>query len=79
MDVGVYEAKSRLSELIKRVRRGAEVVLTHYGEPVAKIIPIKPAQQEDRQALIREIRALRRHLNIRTRIPLRKLIDEGRD
>jgi prevent-host-death family protein len=37
MDVGVLEAKNRLSELIERVERGERVVITRHGKPVATL------------------------------------------
>ena len=36
--VGVHEAKSRLSELIREAAQGVEVIVTRHGKPVAKII-----------------------------------------
>ena len=40
MDVGVHEAKTNLSELLRRVAGGEEVVITRSGEPVAKLVPV---------------------------------------
>jgi len=36
---GVREAKSRLSELLRDVKRGREWVITERGKPVARLIP----------------------------------------
>ncbi len=44
--VGVHEAKTTLSELLRRVAAGEEVTITRGGEPVAMIIPVP--QQEPR-------------------------------
>lgn len=35
-----YEAKARLSEILRKVQKGQVVVVTHRGEPVAEIRPI---------------------------------------
>jgi prevent-host-death family protein len=43
--VGIREAKIHLSHLMKRVRRGMEIVITDRGKPVGKIVPV------DRQRL----------------------------
>ena len=40
-----YEAKSRFSEIIRRVRSGKRVVISYHGEPVAEIMPIAPARR----------------------------------
>ena len=37
--VNVYEAKTRLSELLDRVKAGEEIVLAKYGKPFAKLVP----------------------------------------
>lgn len=37
--VGVHEAKTRLSELLRAVEAGEEVVVTRGGRPVAKLVP----------------------------------------
>ncbi len=40
MEVGVHQAKTHLSKLLKRVAAGEEVVITRSGEPVARLVPI---------------------------------------
>jgi len=37
--VGVHEAKTHLSELLVRVGRGEEVVITNRGVEVARLVP----------------------------------------
>lgn len=36
----MHEAKSTLSELLRRVAAGEEVVITRSGEPVAMLVPM---------------------------------------
>ena len=38
----IYEAKAKFSELIRRVRQGGTVIVSHHGKPVAEIRPIEP-------------------------------------
>ncbi len=40
MSVGIREAKARLSQLLKIVQKGNEIVLTERGRPVGKIVPL---------------------------------------
>lgn len=40
--VGVHEAKTRLSQLLRLVDSGQEVEISRGGEPVAKLVPIRP-------------------------------------
>lgn len=79
MNIGVYEAKLKLSELLEKVRAGGEVVITKHGRPVARIVPIGAPAAADRVRAVRAIRAFSKRLDIRTRVPLRKLIEAGRD
>ena len=37
----IHEAKTNLSQLIKLVEQGEEVVIARAGEPVAKLVPFK--------------------------------------
>jgi prevent-host-death family protein len=41
--VNVYEAKTRLSELIERAARGEEIVLAKGGIPKARLMPLPAA------------------------------------
>jgi prevent-host-death family protein len=44
MQVNIFEAKNRLSELIKAARAGEEVVIANRGEPVVRLVPVAPVQ-----------------------------------
>ncbi len=44
--VGVREAKGNLSKLLKKVKNGAQVVITDRGSPVGKIIPVNKEEQD---------------------------------
>ena len=41
VEVGVHEAKTTLSDLLRRVAEGEEVVITRSGEPVARLVPVQ--------------------------------------
>ena len=38
MELGMREAKARLSELVTAVRNGERVIITRYGQPVAELV-----------------------------------------
>lgn len=42
IEVGVHEAKTQLSRLLRRVAAGEEVLIKRGGEPVAKIVKLDP-------------------------------------
>jgi prevent-host-death family protein len=39
LQVNIFEAKNRLSQLIRAARAGEEVIIAHRGEPVARLVP----------------------------------------
>jgi prevent-host-death family protein len=39
--VGIRDAKMHLSKYIKMVQKGGEVIITHRGRPVGKIVPVQ--------------------------------------
>lgn len=40
--MGVHQAKTTLSELLRRVAAGEEITITRSGEPIARIVPVEP-------------------------------------
>ena len=40
-----YEAKARFSEVLRKVRAGRRVIVTHHGKQVAEIRPVEPEPQ----------------------------------
>lgn len=43
--VGLFDAKTHLSEYVARAERGEEVIITRHNKPVAKLVPLNaPAQ-----------------------------------
>jgi len=38
----LYEAKARLSSLVRMVREGQRVVITVHGEPAVELRPVEP-------------------------------------
>jgi prevent-host-death family protein len=49
-EIGVFEAKTRLSELLDRVREGRVYRITKRGKPVAELRPIRDAGRRPRFA-----------------------------
>lgn len=61
--VPIHQAKSQLSELIRAVEQGEEVVLTRHGKRVIRLIREPDNEQPNvearRQAILAELEALR--------------------
>ena len=46
-EVGVHEAKTHLSRLLRRVAAGEEIVITSGGRPAARLVPIESAMRRE--------------------------------
>jgi prevent-host-death family protein len=46
VEVGVHEAKTNLSQLLRRVQAGEEVTILRGGTPVARLVPVKSAKRQ---------------------------------
>lgn len=44
ISVGVHEAKTRLSELLRAVSSGQEVEILRNGEPIARLVAARPSR-----------------------------------
>lgn len=45
--VGAFEAKTHLSDLLAAVEAGEEITITRRGRPVARLVPVAPAAGRD--------------------------------
>lgn len=73
--VGIFAAKTHLSELIGEVEEGATLTITRRGVPVARIVPLP--MDSDRTEAIRRLRAIA--AEVRTETGTSFNVDELRD
>ena len=58
-EYGIYEAKTKLPDLIKQVQQGERVTITNRGKPVADLVPsASRAVQQTHEAIV-AIKAMR--------------------
>jgi len=76
--IGAFEAKNRLSELLVAVENGEEVTITKHGRPVAKLVPFTAHDQARVAAAIAELRGLRQMVRLGDGETVKDLVDEGR-
>jgi prevent-host-death family protein len=43
--INIYEAKTRLSELVDRAESGEEIVIAKAGHPVARLVPLRAVRE----------------------------------
>ncbi len=58
-EYGVYEAKTKLTELIKEVGRGGTVTITNRGIPVANLVRIEATIEHQARDAILAIKRIR--------------------
>lgn len=78
-EIGAYEAKTKLPELLRQVKAGKSFTITNRGEAVADLVPCKARQAEDGAAAIEKFRKFMLRNPVRGHVDIKKLIEEGRD
>lgn len=56
--LGIFEVKTRLSELVKEAAAGETIVITHKGRPVAQITRVESDGRERAREFFRRTDAL---------------------
>ncbi len=76
--IGIFEAKTHLSELVDRAEHGETIVITRHGEPVARLVPYNAgSEREEAGRALREIVAMSKGRSLQG-VTLREVIEEGR-
>ncbi len=74
MEVGAFEAKTHLSQLLDRVGRGERIVITRRGRPVAVL---QAPERPSRAQVVEAMAAFSRGRSLGG-LSVRELIDAGR-
>jgi len=77
-EIGAYEAKTRLAELLRGVQEGRRYTITHRGRAIAELVP---APGTDRARSVAAVDEMLRFIAERRRPvdSIRALIEEGRE
>jgi len=59
--IGSYDAKTRLPEILRRVENGESFTITNRGRPVADLIPSRSDDQQKAAVAIDNILNARKH------------------
>ena len=77
-EIGAFEAKSKLGQLLDWVEAGEEIIITRRGKPVARLSsPDQAFDRERAQGAAALIRARRRGVTLGG-LAIKDLINEGR-
>lgn len=83
--VSAFEAKTHFGELLERVTRGEEIVITRHDKPVARIVPEGAQRLQDVRRAVGGLRQLQQRIARRGKgkvrlsdCEVRSAIEEGR-
>ena len=83
--VSAFDAKTRFGELLDRVAKGEEVIITRHDKPVARMVPEGAPRLADVRRAVTGLCQLQQRILARTRgrarlsdREVRAAIDEGR-
>jgi prevent-host-death family protein len=79
-DIGILEAKTRLSSCVDRALAGEEVILTRHGKRLVKLVPVEPQAKRHAQlvGLVQRIQRKRNAQSRRKQPTARELVSIGR-
>jgi prevent-host-death family protein len=79
-EIGSYEAKTKLPELLRQVKAGKSFTITNRGVGVADLVPTTDEEANDRVAAVERMREFMRSNRIELNgVSIRELIEYGRD
>jgi len=60
-EIGSYDAKTKLPEILRRVERGEAFTITNRGKPIADLIPSRIGHQQKTEIAINNILKAKKH------------------
>ena len=76
-EVGAFETKTRLAELLRETERGRTFTILRRGKPVAQLCPPPPNQgSDDLATLLTAFHKIRDR--VKSKVNVRALIEKGR-
>ena len=76
-EIGSYEAKTKLPELLRQVKTGRSFTITNRGEAIADLVPTAGAKVKDRVLAVKKIKAFMQSEPVRG-VNITQLIEDGR-
>ena len=76
-EIGAFEAKTRLPQLLRRVEAGERFVITRHGRPLAELVPFQPRDSGKVQCAIDALKEFQRTHSLGG-LSVRQMIEEAR-
>jgi len=77
IEIGLYEAKTNLPELLRQVKAGKSFTITNRGEAIADLVPSAGVRVKDKVAAADKLRAFMLADPVQG-VGIKKLIEAGR-
>lgn len=77
IEIGSYEAKTKLPELLRQVKAGKSFTITNRGQAVADLVPSSAIKSQDKRAAAEKMKAFM-HSQPVIRTNIKELIEQGR-
>ena len=76
-EIGAFEAKTHLPQLLQRVQAGERFVITRHNRPVAELIPFRPRDTAKVRSAIDDLKAFQETHSLGG-LSVRRLVEEAR-
>lgn len=76
-EIGSYEAKTRLPELLRQVKTGVSFTITNRGKAIAELVPCTTKGDQNKVAAADKLRQFMQTDPVRG-VDIKGLIEEGR-
>ena len=76
-EIGVFEARTRLPRLLRRVEAGERFIITRNGHPVAELIPFRQRDSARVRSAIDTLKAFQDSHSLGG-VPVRRIVEEAR-
>jgi prevent-host-death family protein len=77
MRVGLFEAKTHLSDLVERAKRGERITITKRGVPTAMLVAVEPQAEMSVSEAIDRLLELQKTISLGG-LTIKELRDHGR-
>ena len=75
--IGSYEAKTKLPQLLRQVKAGKSFTITNRGQAIADLVPSAGTRSKDKVAAVDKLKAFMREKPVRG-VNIKELIQTGR-
>ena len=79
IEIGAYEAKTKLPELLRQVQAGKQFTITNRGKAVADLVPCEASPAKNAAAAVERFLTFKATHPVRGKLNIKALIEDGRE